>query len=174
MKTLLTGEEVICLRFPPGGVDDQAPEPVEPWWQRSPDSFYLLADRLISGAISFGHALGPADGRGGNHPVHTVIARTNVKTNSLADVLYFQLNGHVLSLRFQLQLLDELPEPRFEVTFVAADTATPLFVAQATLSPGGEYRMKANIPANFAKAWATLRVTDRMPFRFILKPESAG
>lgn len=141
-----------------------------PWWQRSPERFAALIAGFEGMPARFGHAMEPAAGRGGSYPVPAVIARTNVETSLLADVLYIHFRGRTLRLRFQLQPIPEPPEADLEVTFVAAEGPRVLFAGIAQLAPGGEYRLEVELPAEFAPAWTHLRVTDRMPFRFILRP----
>jgi hypothetical protein len=38
------------------------------------------------------------------------------------------------------------------------------------LSVDGEYPLDADLPEELAANWESLKVTDRMPFRFILRP----
>jgi hypothetical protein len=143
----------------------------EPWWRRWPERFALLAAGLEGMHTRVGHAMEQDAGRGGSHPVPAVVARTNVETHSLADILYINLRDGTLRLRFQLRPMPDSPEARMEVTFVAHDTPQPLFTAPATLAPRGEYRLEIELPGETARAWQHLRVTDRMPFRFILRPD---
>jgi hypothetical protein len=74
-----------------------------------------------------------------------------------------------LRLRFQLA-----PIPRhervFDVTFVSEAGLQPILSAQADLSGDGEYRVDVELPSELAAAWESLKVTDPMPFRFILRP----
>jgi hypothetical protein len=46
----------------------------------------------------------------------------------------------------------------------------PILSAQADLSGDGEYRVDVELPSELAAAWESLKVTDPMPFRFILRP----
>jgi len=146
-------------------------ERARPWWQRQPEQFAALAAALDGLHVHFGHAMDPGAGRGGSIPVPALIRWTNIETNSLAHILYFHLRERTLRLRFHLQTTPDAPERTLDVTFVAADSHQPLFSALATFAPGGEYRIELDLPVAFAEAWAPLRVTDRMPFRFILRPQ---
>ncbi len=119
----------------------------------------------------FGHAAERDAGRGSSNPVPAVILWTNIETNSLAHILYLHVRGGTLRLRFQLQTAPDTPERNLDVTFVGADNQQPLFAALATFAPGAEYRIESELPMELADAWAHLRVTDRMPFRFILRPQ---
>jgi hypothetical protein len=38
-------------------------------------------------------------------------------------------------------------------------------------SQNGEYRIEVTLPDAIAHGWSTLKATDRMPFRLILRPE---
>lgn len=145
-------------------------ELARPWWQHSPERFAALVAAFDGMHARFGHAMETNAERGGSFPVPAVIARTNVETSLLADILYLHIRGRTLRLRFQLSPLPELPEPNLEVTFVAVDGPRAMFAAPAALAPGGEYRLEVELSAEFAQAWAHLRVTDRMPFRFVLRP----
>src|SRR3712207_1105189 len=75
-----------------------------------------------------------------------------------------------LRLRFQLEASPDKAEPTFEVTFVSDAVPRPLLAANATASVGDEYRLDAELSDELAASWTQLRVTDRMPFRFILRP----
>ncbi len=46
----------------------------------------------------------------------------------------------------------------------------PILFTHAVLTVDNEYRLDAELPAEFATSWETLKVTDQMPFRFILRP----
>jgi hypothetical protein len=55
------------------------------------------------------------------------------------------------------------------VTFVSSEGARPFFVALAGRSVDHEYSLDAEIPAEVARDWLHLKVTDVMPFRLILR-----
>jgi hypothetical protein len=84
-------------------------------------------------------------------------------------VLYLSIREGRLRLRFQLDPIPRV-EPGFEVTFVSEAALRPILSAYATLSVDGEYRLDADLPEDLAANWESLRVTDPMPFRFILRP----
>ena len=74
-----------------------------------------------------------------------------------------------LRLRFQLAPVT-MHERVFEVTFVSEAGFQPILSAYADLSSDGEYRVDVELPSELAAAWESLKVTDPMPFRFILRP----
>src|SRR5690606_36642276 len=118
-----------------------------------------------------GYAMDPERAQRENYPVPAVLAQTNVETNALVDVLYFSLRGRTLRMRFALRVAADLRRPGLEVTFVAAESPEPLFCAKANLSPDGDYALEVEVPTPLAEAWSRLRVTKRMPFRLILRPQ---
>jgi hypothetical protein len=48
--------------------------------------------------------------------------------------------------------------------------SSPILSAEAALSGDGEYRVDVELSSELAAAWESLKVTDPMPFRFILRP----
>lgn len=141
-----------------------------PWWERSPEQFAALVAAFDGIHARIGYAMDTAADRGNGFPVPAVIARPNVETNLFADILYLHIRGRTLRLRFQLPPMPESPEPMLDVTFVAVDSPQPILSGTASLAPSGEYRLELELSVEFAQAWAHLRVTDRMPFRFVLRP----
>ena len=142
---------------------------VQPWWEVWPHRFAANARRLASIQLSFGYAMSHSPQGQSGHPVATLISEGDDERESLARVLYFSVREGRLRLRFQLAPLP--PNDRlFEVTFVSEGALSPILDAHADLSGEGEYRVDAELPAELATAWASLRVTDPMPFRFILRP----
>lgn len=142
---------------------------VQPWWEKWPDRFAASARRLAAIQLSYGYAMAhPHQGHTG-HPVPALISEDNDEQESPARVLYMSVRDGRLRLRFQLA-----PVPRadrlFEVTFVSEAGLRPILSAYADLSGDGEYRVDVELPSELAAAWETLKVTDPMPFRFILRP----
>jgi hypothetical protein len=84
-------------------------------------------------------------------------------------ILYVSVRDGRLRLRFQLA-----PVPRndyaYEITFVSETGLRPILSASADLSGDDEYRVDVELPGELAAAWESLKVTDPMPFRFILRP----
>lgn len=142
---------------------------VRPWWEVWPDRFAASVRRLASIQLSYGYAMAhPPHGHSG-HPVAALISRDDDEQETPARVLYMNVRDGRLRLRFQLA-----PVPRndrlFEVTFVSEIGLRPILSAQADLSGDDEYRVDVELPSELAAAWETLKVTDPMPFRFILRP----
>jgi hypothetical protein len=151
-------------------------EMARPWWEAWPQRFAVLVDRLTQmQVVAFGHAMSepPRRGRAG-HPVPALIVRAGDEAEASARVLYLGVRDGRFHLRFRLDAAPEPAERTFEVTFVAPAAAQPLFAADAALSVDSEYRIDAKLPEEFAADWGRLRVTDRMPFRLILRPGSNG
>ena len=141
---------------------------VEPWWDKWPDLFAAAARRLGSMQLSYGYAMShPHQGHSG-HPVAALITNGDGEHEAPARILYVSVRDGRLRLRFHLA-----PVPRsdrqFELTFVS-EALRPMLSAQADLSGEGEYRVDVELPGDLAAAWESLKVTDPMPFRFILRP----
>jgi len=156
---------------PPAPSGAQLLRMIEPWWEKWPDRFAATVRRPASIQLSYGYAMAhPHQGHTG-HPVPTLISEGNEEQEAPARVLYMSVRDGRLRLRFQLA-----PVPRndrvFEVTFVSEAGLRPILFAQADLSADGEYRVDVELPRELAAAWETLRVTDPMPFRFILRPSA--
>jgi hypothetical protein len=88
--------------------------------------------------------------------------------------LYFNVREGRLRLRFQLDAPPGQAQETFDVTFVNDKDARPLLSAQANLSVDSEYRVDVEISEELAQDWESLKVTDRMPFRLILRTETEG
>ena len=146
-------------------------ERVRPWWERWPEQFRLLAGRLGQMQVAYGHAMAePRPSRGGP-PVPALVALANQEIEARASALCLHVRNGRLLFRFQLEAVAaQLPE-RLEATFVAEPSARPLLSAQATLSMDAEYRIDAELPVDLAREWERLKVTDRMPFRLLLRSD---
>lgn len=144
---------------------------VQPWWEMWPDRFAESVRRLASIQLSYAYAMiQPPHGHSG-HPVATLISRQDDDQESPARVLYLNVRDARLRLRFQLAPPPvPMHERVFEVTFVSEAGLQPILSAYAELSNDGEYRVDVDLPSELAAAWESLRVTDPMPFRFILRP----
>ena len=153
--------------LPPSGL--QLLKRARPWWEIAPAKFAEHVRRLGAIQISYGYAMSQLHHGHSGYPVPTLISRDDEELESPARVLYVNIRDGRLRLRFHL---DPIPrtEPGFEVTFVSEDALKPIFSAYASLSVDGEYRLDADLPEDLATSWESLKVTDRMPFRFILRP----
>lgn len=143
-----------------------------PWWELLPERFAASVRRLSTIQLSYGYAMAhPPHGHSG-HPVAALISGDDEDQESPARILYMSVRDGRLRLRFQLA-----PVPRkdngFEVTFVSESGLRPILSAYADLSGDHEYRVDVELPSELAAAWESLRVTDPMPFRFILRPTTA-
>jgi hypothetical protein len=140
-----------------------------PWWEIVPERFAAQVRRLGAIQVSYGYAMAQLHHGHSGHPVPTLISRDDEELESPARVLYVNVRDGRLRLRFHL---DPIPrtEQGFEVTFISETALQPIFSAYATLSVDGEYRLDADLPGDLATTWESLKVTDRMPFRFILRP----
>lgn len=148
-------------------------ELARPWWEVWPVRFQQLAERLNAIHVAFGHAMAEPPRAQPEPVVPAIVMRTATEFETSARILYVSVRDGRLRMRFQLDAAGEDAAAAFEVTFVAAATPTPLLSATATGSVNNEYSVEEDLPAELAEAWETLRVTDRMPFRFILRPATS-
>ena len=144
----------------------------EPWWELWPERFAASVRRLSAIQLSYGYAMAhPPHGHTG-HPVAALISSDDEDQESPARILYMSVREGRLRLRFQLT-----PVPRkdnaFEVTFVSESGLRPILSAYADLSGDNEYRVDVELPSELVVAWESIKVTDPMPFRFILRPTTA-
>jgi hypothetical protein len=145
-----------------------------PWWEVVPERFQSLLERLSKMHVALGHAMiDPGQSRAG-HPVPALLVGAVEETESCARVLYLSIRDRRLRLRFQLEGAPRQADPSLDVTFVSDSSAQPLLVARATLSGDGEYRLEAELSDELSKTWRQLKVTDRMPFRWILHAGADG
>jgi hypothetical protein len=142
---------------------------VRPWWEIFPERFESYARRLGAIKVSYGYAMAELHHGHTGYPVPALISRGDEELESPARVLYMSVRNGRLRLRFQL---DPIPAPdrTFEVTFVTDAGLKPILSTYAELSVDGEYRLDVELPEELAVTWDSLRVTDQMPFRFILRP----
>jgi len=147
---------------------------VQPWWEMWPDRFAASVRRLAAVQLSYGYAMAhPPHGHSG-HPVAALISREqDGDQEAPARILYVSVRDGRLRLRFQLA-----PIPRsdrvYDVTFISETGLRPILSASADLSGEDEYRLDVELPSDLAAAWQSLKVTDPMPFRFILRPADSN
>jgi hypothetical protein len=181
MKTKIPIEELLRWRL--ARAEAEAPPPLRatrllelarPWWETWPEQFRSLVERLGQVQVAYGHAMAEPRQSRTAHPVPTLIVRAGEEFQAFASVLYFRIGRGRLRLRFQIDPAHRQSDSAFEVTFVAAATAIPLFSSHATLSVENEYRLDAELPEKVASEWQQMKVTDRMPFRLILRTDTNG
>ena len=178
MKTKVSISQLLRWRLlqaeaaaPPAPSAARLLEIAQPWWETWPDQFRSLVDRLGQIQIAYGHAMAePRPSRGG-FPVPTLVALANQEFKARANVLYLNVRNSRLMLRFQLDAIIAQPPEQVEATFVAESSALPRLSALATLSVDAEYRIDTELSAELAHEWEPLKVTDRMPFRLILRSD---
>ena len=145
------------------------------WWERWPERFQAHVQRLTAmPPVAYGHAMTDAARDRTGHAVPALVVRVVDEVETSARVLYLSVRDGRLRLRFHLDAPAALAEPAFEVTFVSDDEPDALFSALATLSLDDEYRLDVALPGDLEQQWACVKVTDRMPFRFILHPAARG
>src|SRR5262245_39331307 len=157
---------------PPAPRAERLLEMVQPWWERWPERFRSLAGRLGQIQIVYGHAMAePRSSRGG-FPVPALVVFAGQELEARASVLHLNVRKGRLMFRFQLDAAAaQLPE-RLETTFVAEPSGRPLLSVPATRSVDAEYRIETELPGDLAGEWEKLKVTDRMPFRLLLRSDS--
>jgi hypothetical protein len=140
-----------------------------PWWEIWSHRFESYARQLGAIRISYGYAMSELHHGHTGYPVPTLIARGDEELEAPARVLYMSVRDGRLRLRFQI---DPIPSPdqSFEVTFVSEAGLRPILSTVAEALVDREYRLDVELPEELAVAWESLRVTDQMPFRFILRP----
>ena len=143
-----------------------------PWWDLWPERFQAYLERLQGIQVAYGHAMTEVRGRSG-HLVPTLLTGTH-EIETAARILYFSVRDERLRLRFQLEPASERPQTEYEVTFVSESGGRPLFSANAIASVENEYRLDADVSTELANTWEALKVTDRMPYRLILRPVANG
>src|SRR5262245_54154329 len=176
MKTELPLKELLRWRLL--RAESQAPrapkaarllESSRPWWETWPEQFRMLAKRVTEMDFAYGLAMAEPGNPPGGHPVATVVVHNEAPVNTSARILYIQISDGRLRLRFLLDKAVCREQPAFEATILSAENGNPLLVSQATCSVDSEYRIEAELADAVAKEWKNVRVTDRMPFRLILR-----
>lgn len=181
MKTEVPVEQLLRWRLArveaeapraPGGA--QLLELARPWWEIWPERFQSLVERVGRIQIAYGHAMAePAHGRGG-YPVPAMVVRAAHELETSVRVLYLNVRDGRLRFRFQLDAAVHPAPESLEATFTSDKTARPILSAQATLSVDSEYRIDAELSDELARELESLKVTDRMPFRLILRSDKDG
>ena len=171
------------LRWRSSRAEDEAPlapsarmlvELARPWWERLPEQFAGYVERLQGLQLVYAHAATSSAQGPGPYPVPALLVRIAEEVESSARVLYLSVRDGRLRMRFRLEADSTVAEPRLDVTFVSDDQSRPLLSAVASQSVGHEYHLEVELPESLEPRWAELRVSDRMPFRFIMHPVPAG
>jgi len=159
---------------PPAPRAGQLLELARPWWEVWPQQFQSVLERLSNIQIACGHAMAEPLQTSVGHPVPALIVRSVDEFETSASLLYLNIRDARLHLRFQLASVLGEPQPTFDVTFVSDPGPRVLFSAPAVCSMESEYRVDVELSEELAGAWKQLKVTDRMPFRLILRADTNG
>lgn len=179
-------ELATLLRWHAARAADEAPPPpaarllldlARPWWERWPARLRARADRLRAMPPAFGYAMTAAERQREGHPVPALVvadeASDGADVEAWARVTYLSVQAGRLRLRFRLEGARGTPGPAgdaFEATFVSDGAERPPLVARAVRSQSGEHRIDIELPDDLTDRWAGLKVTDRLPFHFVLHP----
>ena len=153
---------------PPGAA--QLVALARPWWEAAPARLLAQVERLRQVPLAYGYA-STADARGGaGHPV-PVLVDAGEEAETYAHVLYLVVRGGRMRVRFQLAAdAAPLPGDALDVIFVPDAPEAAPFAGTARRAQGGAWRADVALPDDAEWRWATLRVTDRLPFRLVLRP----
>lgn len=176
----------VLLRWRAARAAEEAPPPpsarllldlARPWWERWPDRLRARAERLRAMPLAFGYAMTAAERQREAHPVPTLVVADDETdggdVEAWSRVSYLSVHDGRLRLRFRLEgARGEAVQPgrAFEATFVLDGDESPRLAARAEQSQSGEYRIDTGLPDDLTDRWAGLKVTDRLPFRFVLHP----
>lgn len=174
-RRVVSIEELLRWRLDQAAADVPPPRGAEllaralPWWEISPERFRALTRRLARMPVAYGYARAPGSAQPGGYPVPALITHAD-DVETYARVLYFVVVGNRLRLRFMLDGASDALAGTLETTFVSDADDSPLFASTALRVARGEYRLEMELPEHIVHGWSRLRVTDRMPFRFVLRP----
>lgn len=178
MKSEIPIEELLRWRLaqaetdtPPAPRAARLLELSRPWWERWPEQFQATVERLGKIQIALGHAMAEPQPARSGHPIPALLVRPGEASETSVRLLYFDVRDGRLRLRFEGETTLGPNEKPLEVTFVCEKSQSPILAAQAFCSVEDEYRLDAEISEQLARSWERLRVTDRMPFRLILRTE---
>ncbi|HEX4266211.1 MAG TPA: hypothetical protein VH597_17875 [Verrucomicrobiae bacterium] len=172
----------LLLRWHLAQLENQAPPPpraarllaqTQPWWDTWPERFQALVERLSHMDVAFGHAMTDASHVRTGFPVTTLVEHAGEETETSARVLYLSLRDRRFCFRFHLNANIQPAVESFEVTFITDGKMTPVLSASAARSVDNEYRVDLQVSEELAREWGNLKVTDRMPFRLLLRSASS-
>lgn len=147
-------------------------ERARPWWERWPERFGAQLTRLRQIPLAYGYAMSTPERERRGHPVPTLISNAE-DVETYTRVTYINVRDARFRMRFQVEGSQRIQHDAFDATFVSDASESPLCAALAVRSHADEYRVDVDLPDDLVRSWATLRVTDRMPFRMILRPTDA-
>ena len=159
---------------PPAPSGARLLELARPWWETWPERFQSLVNRLSKIQIAYGHAMADRRRSRNGYPVPALLVRAGQELETSARVLYLNVRGGQMRLRFQVDALPEECREALDTTFVCIRSEGPVLVAPAVWSVGNEYRIEVSLPEELGRSWEQLKVTDRMPFRLIFHGEAGG
>jgi hypothetical protein len=139
-----------------------------PWWERSPERFRSLVGRMETIRNGQDHNGDHTNSSPDSHEVPTLIVRGQSEIQSLARVLDFKIYDGKLHFRFKLEPPLTPVDSTLEVTFLSDAATRPLFFAPAFGSEEIGYIVYADILPELAREWASLKETERLPFRLII------
>ena len=143
-----------------------------PWWERWPERFRSQLTRVRQIPLAYGYALAAPERERRGHPVPTLISDTE-DVETYTRVTYINVRDARFRMRFQVEGSQRIQRDAFDATFVSDASEIPLCAALAVRSHADEYRLDVDLPDDLLQSWSALRVTDRMPFRMILRPTAA-
>jgi hypothetical protein len=140
-----------------------------PWWETSPERFQLVVRRLGSIQIAHGRPTSKSPQSRVRGRVPTLLVRTAEEIEISVCILSLSLNKGRMQISFKCETMPEPDEQMFEATLVSEGTSRPFLCALTDKSLDNDYRLSAKVPDDLAKEWERLKLTDRMPFRLILR-----
>jgi hypothetical protein len=143
-------------------------EQLRPWWEIWPEKLTALRGQLVNLRVTFGHAAVNAPPSCGSVPVPTVFVHDNKQTGTLAKIVFLSVRGLTLRMRFQIDALPSDATGNLELTILSDQSSRPLVAAEANPVGSGEYRAEVELPPDLAEQWASLKMSERMPFGLIL------
>jgi hypothetical protein len=123
--------------------------------------------------IAFGHAMTDSSHARTGYPVTALVDHAGEELETFARVLYLSLRDRRLCFRFHLNANFQPAVESFEATFISEDKMAPVLSASAARSVDNEYRVDLQVSEELAREWGNLKVTDRMPFRLLLRSTSS-
>ena len=157
---------------PPAPRAEALLERTHPWWERWPERFRSQLTRLRQIPLAYGYAMAAPERERRGHPVPTLISDTE-DIETYTRVTYINVRDARFRMRFQVEGSQRTRHEAFDATFVTDVSEIPVCAALAVRSHADEYRVDVDLPGDLVQSWSALRVTDRMPFRMILRPTDA-